>query len=177
MGIETLAGISLAASAGQGILGAFGASNKAEAESAAAAYKAGVARNNAIIAERNATQAVAAGAQAAQTNDLKTKNMVGTQIVTQAANGLEVGSGTNKALVDSAIDLGHLDTLTILHNAVKQASGYKAQASNFVAEAELQTAASKNAKTAGNYAVASSLLGGANSFSEKWIGYKSKGVF
>ena len=177
MGIETLAVASLAASAGSGLIGAMGASNKADAESAAYAYKSGVAKNNAIIAERNADQAVAAGGQAAQVQGLKTKNLVGQQIVTQAANGLEVGSGTNAKLVQSAEDLGHLDTLTILHNAAKQAAGYKAQAGNFTAEAQLDTAASENAKTAGGYAVATSLLGGASSFSDKWAGYSSKGVF
>lgn len=177
MGIETLAVGSLAASAGSGILGAFGASKKADAESAADAYKAQVAKNNAIIAERNANEATMAGGVAAQTQDLKTKNLVGTQLVTEAANGLDVGSGTNVNLRESAEALGHLDTLTILHNAAKQAAGYKAQAGNFQAEAALDTAASENEKTAGGLAIASSLIGGASSFADKWTGYKQKGVF
>jgi hypothetical protein len=177
VGIETLGAISLASSAGSGILGAFGASNKADAESATYAYKAQVARNNAIIAERNAAQATEAGGASAQVQDLKTKNLVGQQLVTQAANGLDVGSGTNVNLRESAAALGHLDTLTILHNAAKSAAGYKAQASNFTAEAELSDAASENAKTAGGFAIASSLLGGATSVSDKWASFKSKGVF
>jgi len=177
VGIETLAIGSLAATAGSGALGVFGASQKASAESAADAYKAGVARNNAIIAERNADEATMAGLAQGETNDLKTKNLIGTQKVTQAANGLDIGSGTNVSLRESADALGHLDTLTILHNAAKAAVGYKAQAGNFTAEAQLDTAASENAKTAGDLAVAGSLLGTAGSFADKWTGYKQKGVF
>lgn len=177
MGIETLAATSLAASAGSGILGAFGASGKADAEAAAYEYKAGVARNNAILAQRKADESTQEGAQGGQVNDLKTKNLVGTQLVTQAANGLDVNSGTNVTLRESTADLGKLDTLTILHNALKKSAGFKAQASNFESEAELDQMSADNAKEAGKYAVVSSLLGGATSFSDKWAGYKQKGVF
>lgn len=177
MGIETLAIAGLAASAGSGILGAIGASNKADADAASYDYKAAVARNNSILAERNAAQATAAGAVAAQTNDLKTKNMVATQLVTQASNGLDVGSGTNVKLRESAANIGHLDTLTILQNAAKNSAGFKAQGMNFEAESRLDTASAGYAKEAGEINVVSSLLGGAGSFSDKWMGYSQKGVF
>ncbi len=177
MGIETLAAVSLASSAGGGILGAFGASNTASATADSYNYKAAVASNNAIIAKRNADAATAAGGIGAQNNDLKTKNMVGTQLVTQAANGLDVGSGTNVNVRQSAEDLGHLDTLTILNNAAKNSAGFKAQGMNFEAESGLDKASAENAKTAGEYDVAKSLLGGASSFSDKWAGYSRAGVF
>lgn len=176
MGIETLAIGGLVASAGSGIMGAMGASQKADAEAASYNYKAAVARNNSIIAERNAAAATSAGAVKAQSNDLKTKNLIGTQLVTQASNGLDVGSGTNVNVRQSAQDLGHLDTLTILNNAAKNAAGFKAQGMNFTAEAGLDTASAENAKTAGEYGVATSLLGGASSFADKWSGYSQKGI-
>jgi hypothetical protein len=177
MGIETLAISSLAASAGSGILGAFGASAKADADAASYNYKAQVAQNNAIIAKRNADEATHAGEAEAEANDLRTKNKLGTAIVAQAANGLDVGSGTNTDIQNSIKDLGHLDTLTILHNAAKQSAGFKAQGLNFQSEAGLDTAAAQNAKTAGDYGIATSLLGGASSFSDKWASYSQKGVF
>jgi hypothetical protein len=177
VGIETLAIGGLAASAGSGILGAFGASQAADAQAASYNYKAAVASNNAIIAQRNAAAATQAGEQKAQSNDLKTRNLVGTQLVTQAANGLDIGSGTNVNIRQSAEDLGHLDTLTILNNAAKNAAGFKAQGMNFTAESALDTSAAENAKTAGEFSVASSLLGGASSFASKWVGYSQKGVF
>lgn len=177
MGIETLAIGGLAMSAGSSIMGAMGASAKADADAAAYNYKAQVAANNAIIAKRNADQATYAGQIGAQTNDLKTKNVVATQLVTQASSGLDVGSGTAVKLRESAMDIGHLDTLTILNNAAKQAAGFKAQGSGFEAESQLNKMSADNAKTAGEIGVMSSLLGGASSFGDKWIGYSNKGIF
>lgn len=176
MGIETLAAASIIGGAGKGILGAFGASQSADATADSYNYKAAVASNNAIIAQRNADAATAAGGVAAQTNDLKTKNMVATQLVTQASNGLDVGSGTNVNVRQSAESIGHLDTLTILNNAAKNSAGFKAQGMNFTAEAGLDTASATNARTAGDISVATSLLGGATSVSDKWLSYSQKGV-
>lgn len=177
MGIETLAAVSIAGSVGGGILGAFGADTKADAESAAYAYKAQVARNNAIIAERNAAAATEAGGVAGQSNDLKTKNLVATQLVTQAGSGIDVNSGTNVDVRQSAADLGRLDTLTILNNAAKQSAGFKQQAMGFEADATLATSAGKYARDAGDINIMSSLLSGATGVADKWSGYKSKGVF
>lgn len=177
MGIETLAVASMAAGGASGLMGALGAKTSADATADSYNYKAVVASNNAIIAQRNAEAATAAGGVAAQSNDLKTKNLVGTQLVTQASNGLDVGSGTNVNVRQSAQDLGHLDTLTILNNAAKNSAGFKAQGMNFTAEAGLDRASAENAKTAGDIGVMTSLLGGASSISDKWSGYKQKGVF
>ena len=176
MGIETLAIASLVAGAASAGVGAVGASQTADANAASYNYKSVVASNNAIIAKRNADAATAAGGVAAQTNDLKTKNMTATQLVTQASNGLDVGSGTNVNVRDSAANLGHLDTLTILNNVAKNAAGFKAQGMNFEAESALDIASGKNAKTTGDINVATSLLSGASSISSKWLGYQQKGI-
>lgn len=178
MGIETLFAVgSLAASAGSGILGAFGASTKSDADQAMYAYKAQVARNNAAIARRNAQFAVEAGGVGAQTNDLKTKNLIGSQTVAQASSGLDVNTGSAVDLRQSARDLGHLDTMTILANATKKALGFKDQAANFESDAQLAMMGKDAAATAGDFGVASSLLGGATSFADKWSSYSQKGVF
>lgn len=177
MGIETLAIASLAAGAAGSVVQAQGARTAADATAGSYSYQAAVARNNAIIAERNAVEATHAGTTAAATNDLKTKNLLSTQVVNQAANGLDVGSGTNVNIQDSARDLGHLDSMTIIHNALKNATGFRAQGANYTAEGLLKDSAAANARTAGDYSVATSLLGGASSVSDKWIGYQNKGVF
>lgn len=177
MGIETLAAASLAGSVGSGILGAFGADKKADAESAAAAYKAQVARNNAIIAERNAQAATEAGDIAGQASGLKTKSLIATQLVTQAASGLDVNTGSAVQVRQSAADLGRLDTLTIINNAAKQSAGFLAQAGNFESEALLQDATAEYAQEAGDFNIMSSLLGTATSVGDKWGSFKSKGIF
>jgi len=176
VGIETLAIGSLVASAASGAVGAFGAKQTADANAAAYNYKAAVANNNAIIAKRNAEYATQVGAVQAQTQDLKTKNLVATQLATQASSGIDVGTGTAVNVRESAAALGHLDTLTILANAAKNASGFKAQGMNFEAEAGLDKAAAENAERAGNINIATSLLGSAGSFSDKWMGYTQRGV-
>lgn len=177
MGIETLAAASLASSIGGGILGVFGADKKADAESAAYAYKAQVARNNAIIAERNATAAREAGAVKGQINDLKTKSLIAQQLVTQAASGLDVNTGTAVNVRESTHDVGRLDTLTIIANAGKEAVGYLTQAAGFQAEAQLNEASGKYAREAGDINIMSSLLGSATSVTDKYVGFKTKGVF
>lgn len=176
MGIETLAIGSLVAGAAGAGVSAFGASQTADANAASYNYKSVVASNNAIIAQRNADAATDAGGVAGQVNDLKTKNLVGNQLVAQASNGLDVGSGTNVNVRQSAEELGHLDTLTILNNAAKNSAGFKAQGMNFTAEAGLDKAAAANAESAGEINVATSLLGGASSVAGKWAGYQQKGT-
>lgn len=181
MGIETLAigalvgtAVSSVGSIFAGVKGAEGAQKKADAETAAYEYKAQVAQNNAIIAKRNADQATASGQIGAQSNDLKTKNLVASQLVAQASSGLDVNSGTAVDVRQSAADLGHLDTLTILHNAAKNSAGFKAQGMNFEAEAGLDKKAGAYAQVAGDINATTSLLGGATSFADKWTGYAMK---
>ena len=176
MGIETLAIASLVGSVASAGVGAMGARSAADATASMDTYKAGVARNNAIIAERNAVAATDAGNVRAASNDMRTKNVIGSQIVAQAANGLDVGSGTNVNIQQSAKDLGHLDTLTILNNAAKNSAGFRTQGMNFKAESLLDESAAKNAETAGDFNVATSLLGGASSVSSKWLGYQQSGA-
>jgi hypothetical protein len=177
VGIETLAAASIVGSIGGGVLGAFGADRKADAEQEAYGYKAQVARNNAIIAERNAQAAIESGDVAGQVSGLKTKNLVAQQLVVQAGSGLDVNTGSAVDVRQSAADLGRLDTLTIINNALKQSKGYKAQAGNFLAEADLNESAGRYAREAGDIGIMTSLLGGATSVGDKWAGFRSKGVF
>lgn len=177
MGLEVLGAVSIGSSILGSGLSALGASKKADAESDALAYKAQVARNNAIIAERNAASAVEAGSVKGQINDLRTKSLVGQQLVAQAANGLDVNSGSNLAVRQSTADIGRLDTLTIIANAGKEAVGYLAAAEGYESEAVLQDMGSRYAREAGEINVATSLLGGATSVSDKYLSFKSKGVF
>lgn len=176
MGIETVAAVSIGSSIAGGILGAFGSEKKADAEAQADMYKAQVARNNAIIAERKAGQTREAGGIEAENNDLKTKSKIAEATVVQAANGLDVNTGTNVDVRNSMADLGRLDTLTIISNAAKKAQDFEVQAMNFNAEGQLDTMAAENAKEAGDINAASSLISGAGSVADKWLGFSQKGI-
>jgi len=177
MGIETMVALSLGGSLIGGGISAMGASQSASAQAASARYSAQVAENNRLIAEKNAAEARSVGVREAAQNDTKTAFRIGEQRVGYAAGNLDVNSGTPAAVQESTYDIGRLDSMIIIENALKRASGYESQADNFEAESRLSYMRADNAETAGRYAVASSLIGGATSFSDKWSTYRTKGVW
>ncbi len=177
MGIETLAIGSLASSVIGGGVSAFGAYSKGQSEGMSADYASAVARNNAITAENNAKYALAAGDVQSENQQMKTKAVLGTQKAAQAANGIDVNSGTAVDVRRSTAELGHLDALTILNNASNKAAGYRAQGANFTAEAELQSMKGDTSRMAGYIGAGSSLISGASGVADKWLGYSQRGVF
>jgi len=177
MGIEALAIGSMVASAAGGLMGATGARKSADAQAQSANYQAAVARNNQIIAERYGEFAVAKGRGQAEISGYRTRQAIGSAKAAQAASGVDVTSGTPVDVRQSIKDIGELDAATIVSNSLNEAYGYKVKAANFGAEAQLDTMKARFAEEAGDYAVAGSLLGGVSSVSDKWLGYKTKGVF
>ncbi len=189
--IATLAIGSLATTVAGGVIGAMGASNAAagrvaqdQSMAAQAAYQSAVARNNAIIATRNAEHVGMVGYQRAEIQSMKTAQTVGEQRATFAAHGVDANSGSPLDVRASTTELGKLDIMTIINDASNKAAGYRAQATNFESDAELgllkqsgYLTAAKYDEKGGEYAVAGSLIGGASSFSDKWLGYSQKGVF
>lgn len=177
MGIETLAAISI----GSTVLGTgvsmMGARNASDASAQAANYQAAVARNNQILAGQYADRAVLAGMSKAEQQDYKTRQMLGTAKATQAASGVDVNSGSPLDVRRSIAEVGELDKETIMFNAQNEAFGYKVKGAGFGADVELDKMKSSAALTAGDYGVATSLLGGASSVSSKWLGYQTKGTF
>lgn len=139
------------------------------AQSQAASYQAAVARNNQIIANQNATLETQKGEVTAENNDLKTRAMVGSQKAAQAANGVDVDSGSPLDVRSSSEQLGRLDALTIINNSQAKAYNYKAQGVNFQAEAQLDDMKASNYMT-------SSIIGAVGGFANKWAGYQQSGV-
>lgn len=177
MGIETLAAVSI----GTTLLGTgvsmMGARNASDAQAQAANYQAAVARNNQIIAQQYADRTTMTGMTKAEMQDYRTRAMLGTAKATQAASGVDVNSGSPLDVRRSIAEVGELDKETIMFNAANEAYGYKVKAAGFGADADLGKMKADAAITAGDYAVATSLLSGVNSVSDKWIGYKNKGIF
>lgn len=157
-------------------IGMMGASAQASAASAQANYQAAVARNNAIIAEQNAQQSINVGEANAEKQGTKTAATVGSIKAAQAANGIDVNSGSPLDVRTSQEQLGRLDTLTIMNDAMQKAYNFRAQKNNFLAEADLQSMKSSYAQQAGGLNVASSLVGGISSFSSKWNNYQMAGL-
>jgi hypothetical protein len=183
MGIETIAlltagaavvgtGASIAGAA----VGAAGAKQKAAAESQAYQYQAAVARNNAQIALVNASRSRDVGDLGMMREGIKTGALIGGQKAAQAANGLDVNVGTPVDVRASTAELGRLDALTIGYNASKEAFGSEFQSKNYLDESYLKGQSSKYATEAGQIGVATSILGGVSSVSDKWLSFKSKGI-
>jgi hypothetical protein len=168
--------IGLAASVASAGLGVYGAIQQAGAQADAAAYQAQVARNNQIIAEQNATYARQAGAAQEAAQRMRTAALAGRQRAAMAANGFDVNSGSNLDIAGSAASLGEMDALTIRSNASRTAAGYSAQGRDLTAQAGLLDMQAANSNVAGTINAASSLLGGASGFSDKWFKYKQAGV-
>jgi hypothetical protein len=158
------------------VVGMMGAQAQADAASAQANYQAAVARNNAVIAEQNAQQSINVGEANSEKQDTKTAATVGSIKAAQAANGIDVNSGSPLDVRTSQEQLGRLDTLTIMNDAMQKAYDFRAQKTNFLAEAQLQSSKAQYAQEAGGLNVASSLIGGISSFSSKWTNYQMSGI-
>jgi hypothetical protein len=176
VGLEALAIGSMAASVGGGILGGIGAHNEGQAAKDQARYRAAVANNNAILAEKSAQMATEAGDIKAQNESLHTAATIGTIKATQAASGLDVNIGTPVDVRESAADLGRLDAMTIRYNAQKEAYNARTQADSYRAQAGLDMMAGKTATEAGDLKAFTSILGGAASVGDKWASYRRAGV-
>ena len=156
-GSAAVAAVATLASAG---IGAYGAISSGVAQEQSARYNAEVALNNASIAKQNANLAGQAGEAQAEQSSMKTRAQVGAIKTAQAANGVDVNSGSAVDVRSSAAALGELNAINIRSNAARTAYGYQTQAGNFQAQSQLDTFQGQNAKTAGLIGGGTDLLGG-----------------
>lgn len=92
------------------------------------AYNAGMLNRNAALKEQAAQESIFAGDTSADWQRVRTGQAVGTQRSVQAANGIDVNSGSAAQLQDDTAMIGELDALTIQNNAAREAYGYRIQA-------------------------------------------------
>lgn len=169
----TLAAVSI----GTSILGAgmtaYGQMEQGKAAAAQSRYQAAVQRNNQIINERQADDAVQRGRIAEQQQRLQTAQVASRQRASLAANGLDLNSGSAVDILSDTAMLGELDALTVRSNAEREAWGYRVQGSNAAASAGLLDAQASSAKRAGMMGAGASLLTGAGSVANKWYGFRT----
>lgn len=139
-----------------------GAMNKADGQKATLGYEAAVADNNARVAEYQAQQAQAIGAQQEQTSRLETAQVFGAQRASLAANGIDLGQGSATDILTTTAHTGEVDALTIRDNAARTAWAHRVQAQNDTNNAAV-TRASASAIDP-TMAGVTSLLGSASSF-------------
>lgn len=154
---------------------ALGSIQQGNAAASSANYNARIQENNAKIAEQNSRFAAEQGAANAGVEQQKTRAQVGAIKAAQAANGVDVNSGSSVDVRSSAASLGMLNAITIRSNAARHAYGYQTEAASDRGQAALDRQQAKYAKTAGYVGAASSLIGGAakGSQSGTWDDYLS----
>jgi hypothetical protein len=124
-------------------------------------------RTNAGLAELQAQDAIARGAQASAQVRRDTRATIGAQRVAYASQGVDVGSGSALAVQADTAAIGELDALTIKNNAAREAFGYKIDAANSRTREEYTRQAGRNAQT-------STLLTGASNLYERYQGNGSR---
>lgn len=160
-------------------LSAVGSVRQGQQQANAANFNAAVAANNAQLATQNATTAGQVGAEETAITQQKTRAEVGAIKAAQAANGIDINSGSAVDVRSSASELGELNAITIRGNAARTAYGYQTQARSDEANANLLRQEANYDTEAGDTKAATTLLssGVSGSQSGLWNGFlKSQSI-
>ncbi len=141
------------------------------AQSKASAYQAQIAKNNAITAGQNAEYATQAGQEKAQEQSLKNRDILGKIIAGQAANNIDVNSGSAVDVQATQRETGMLDVLQTENNAALQNYGYRTQAVGYQSQAALDEAQSKQAIPGALLSSAGGLASSAASLGQKFSNF------
>jgi hypothetical protein len=150
-------------------LGAIGQANQAAAQAGQSNYMAQIARNNQIVAQRNAELARQQGEADAQKQQLKTASLEGAQRASLASQGGDVNSGSPLDILGDTARAGTTDTAAIRNNASLKAYNYELQANDAAASANDYGFQAANATANLPYAIGSSLLGSASSLGGRYL--------
>lgn len=129
-----------------------------------ARYAKAVGRNNQIMAEYAAQDAIRRGDEQANQVRQRASQIKGAQRASMAAKGLDLGVGTSAELQDQTDFFGETDTATARSNAQRDA--WSARASGSAARA-----AGDAASAQGKLQAFSTVLNTASSVSSKWGDY------
>lgn len=160
-----------AAAVGGSALSAYGQLEAGKAAKQAGDYNAAIARNNQIIAERQAEDAIKRGDIAADEQRRKAARVLGAQKSAMAASGISLDSGTALDIFGDTAAFGELDALTIKSNATREAYGYQVQGMNFAAEGAMARVRGTNAQRASYIQAGSTMLGGAAQGGDMYMRY------
>lgn len=165
-GMTTATAIGLAATVASTGMAVAGSIQQGQAQASQAKYNAAVARNNQVIAQQNAQDALDRGAVEEQQQRKKTQLLMGQQRASLAVQGADLGSGSALDLIGDIAGTGELDALTIRHNAALEARQFQVQGLNFLADSQLQKMQARNARTASYFDAGTSFLGGASKIAD-----------
>lgn len=160
-----------------GLQGLGGISNMLGQQQMAAAYKAqqeyaaAVDRNNAIIANQYAADALSRGEQAFYTHRSEVGRIIGAQVADLASRGVVVNQDSALQTVTDTAEVGALEGENIKTNAAREAQGFRTQGVNFAQSAML---AQMRADAPVNFF--GTALTTASSLASRYVDYRQKGL-
>lgn len=161
--------VGLGASLAGGLLSAYGNQQQGAAQQQMYNYKAQVSKINADIDRQNAAWSRQKGDTEAGQYGMKAAQRAGNIRTAQAASGIDINSGSAKAVQDSQAKITATDLSMIRANAGKIAYDYETKAVMDENQAELDIMSGKNAKKSGDLAALGSIIGSVGSVSSKWM--------
>lgn len=148
------------------VISAVGTYASVSAQQDQAAFQAGIARNNQIIAERKSKDAEKRGEEEASLHKQKVAQLKARQTTTMAGQGFDIGFGSNVDLLADTEELGAYDVEVIKNNANREATDLKNQANTHGAQAGAYDA--QAASLSPLFSAGSSLLSSAGSVASQW---------
>jgi hypothetical protein len=198
MGASTLGNFAIGSQAAAGVLGVFGALQQGQADASASNYQAQVARNNAAFAdvqaaeierraEINARIAIERGQQLQVEKAIEYRKLIGRQVVTLAANGIDVGDGSAVEIIRDTGALAALDQETIRVNAERDAIAIETgamdqvmalnqQSRNYESEAALLRSRAAHSTQAGFINAGAALITTAGNVGKTAFDFQQQGV-
>ena len=167
-----LATASIALSVVGGAAQAAGMMQQGQQAKAQASYQAAVLRNNQILADRAAADALKRGEEAEAQHSLRVRATIGQQRAALASHGVLVDQGSALDITSDTAAQGAYDALVIRNNAAREALGYTAKGIDFGAQAGLQDAAGANAMRGAYFGAGTTLLTTAGTVADKWYTYQ-----
>lgn len=155
-------------------MGVMGSMQQAQAQQNQANYQAAVQRNNQIIAQRQADDAIARGKIEAKQHKLRVNQFKGEQRSVLATSGFDANEDDALDILADTAEIGKQDELTILNNAEREAYQHRIAASNAGAQSSLLSNQAKSISP--GFAGFSAAASGMGSVADKWY-TRNKGAF
>lgn len=147
MATDPSTGFLAATSAINAIASIGSAYQQAQAARARMDYERRIADINLRFADLSAQDVLRRGEKEAQKVSVRTRQLIGRQRVSLAAQGVSLESGSPLEIQEETAAQGAMDALTIRNNAWREAWGYKVQALNINAQLGLSELAAKTQAT------------------------------
>lgn len=145
---------------------AAGAYSAAKAQKDQNAYQASVARNNKIVADRQAEDIIKRGETEAQQKRSQVRQLQARQTVALAGQGVDVTEGSSVDLLADTAELGEFDAQVIRSNAAREAHAKQVQGYSFGTQSQLFEARAEAQRPA--FAAGETLLTGFDRVSSRW---------